>query len=239
MGTLFQSEHMVEQIFSDSEALVAELAGRISQSLQKNITEHGWASLAVSGGSTPTSLFKQLSTVDIPWQDVVITLVDERWVDPSDSASNEQLVRQYFLQDRAASATLVGLKNSFPTAAQGEARCEMELGKVPRPFTALILGMGNDGHTASLFPGSAQLAAATDMSSGKTCMAVTPADAPHERMTLTLPAILDSQEIILHITGQEKKSVMEKAQAAGPAEDMPIRFILRQQERSVAVYWAP
>ncbi|RWX47327.1 Glucosamine-6-phosphate isomerases/6-phosphogluconolactonase, partial [Candidatus Electrothrix communis] len=78
--------------------------------------------------------------------------------------------------------------------------------------------MGNDGHTASLFPGSAQLAAATDMNSGKICMAVTPADAPHERMTLTLPAILGSQEIILHIAGQEKKVVLAKAQEAGPAE---------------------
>jgi 6-phosphogluconolactonase len=98
--------------------------------------------------------------------------------------------------------------------------------------------MGNDGHTASLFPGSSQLIAATDMHSGKNCMAVTPANAPHERMTLTLPAILDSQEIILHITGQEKQAVLAKAQEEGPAEEMPVRFVIRQQERPVAVYWA-
>ena len=194
--------------------------------------------MAVSGGSTPKPLFKQLSAVDIPWQDVVVSLVDERWVDPSDPASNEQLVRQYLLQGRAAAATFIGLKNSSPSAAQGEALCEQELRKIPRPFTVLILGMGNDGHTASLFPGSTQLAAATDMNSGKTCLAVTPADAPHERMTLTLPAVLNTEEIILHLTGSAKKEVLAKAQEAGPAEDMPIRFVLRQEERPVLVYWA-
>ncbi len=229
---------MVECTFQNAEILVAELAAKIGQSLLKSIAAHGWASLAVSGGSTPKPLFKQLSAVDLPWQDVVITLVDERWVDPLDSASNEQLVRQYLLQDRAAAATFIGLKNSSPSAAQGEAQCEQELRRIPRPFTVLILGMGNDGHTASLFPGSTQLAAATDMNSGKTCLAVTPADAPHERMTLTLPAVLNTEEIILHLTGSAKKEVLAKAQEAGPAEDMPIRFVLRQEERPVLVYWA-
>ncbi|MCI5139356.1 MAG: 6-phosphogluconolactonase, partial [Candidatus Electrothrix sp. AR1] len=145
---------MVEITFQNPEILVAELADKIGQSLLKSIVAHGRASLAVSGGSTPKPLFKLLSDVDIPWQDVVITLVDERWVDPSDPASNEQLVRQYLLQNRAAAATFIGLKNSSPTAAQGEAQCEQELRRIPRPFTVLILGMGNDGHTASLFPGS-------------------------------------------------------------------------------------
>lgn len=235
---MFQSKSMVEFIFQDQEVLVVELANRIGQSLLKSIAAHGRASLAVSGGSTPKPLFKQLSALALPWKDVVITLVDERWVDPSDSASNEQLVRQYLLQNRAAAATFIGLKNSSPTAAQGEAQCDQKLCKILPPFTVLVLGMGNDGHTASLFPGSAQLAAATDMNSGKTCMAVTPADAPHERMTLTLPAILNAEGIILHLTGSEKKEVLAKAQEAGPAEEMPVRFVLRQEETPVVVYWA-
>ncbi|XCN74793.1 MAG: 6-phosphogluconolactonase [Candidatus Electrothrix aestuarii] len=230
---------MVELFFQDSETLVADLAGRIGQSLQEHIDAHGWASMAVSGGSTPKPLFKRLSTIDISWQDVVITLVDERWVAPSSPDSNQYLIYQYLLQGRAAAATFVGLKNFFPTAAQGARECELKLRKLARPFTVLVLGMGNDGHIASLFPGSPQLAAATGMHSGKICMALTPADAPYERMTLTLPAILDSQEIILHITGEKKKAVLAKAQEAGPAEELPIRFILRQQACPVTVYWAP
>ena len=218
---------MVELFFQNSETLVADLAERIGQSLQEHIDAHGWVSMAVSGGSTPTPLFKRLSSVDIAWQDVVITLVDERWVAASNPYSNQHLICQYLLQGRAAAATFVGLKNFFPTATQGERECELKLRKLPRPFTVLVLGMGNDGHTASLFPGSPQLAAATDMHSGKICMALTPADAPYERMTLTLPAILDSQEIILHITGEKKKAVLAKAQEEGPAEELPIRFVLR------------
>ncbi|MCI5208793.1 MAG: 6-phosphogluconolactonase, partial [Candidatus Electrothrix sp. ATG2] len=173
MGAVFQSDCMVEVTFQNFEILAAELADQIGQSLRKGIAAHGRASLVVSGGSTPKPLFKQLSRLDIPWQNVVITLVDERWVVPSDPASNEQLVRQHLVQDRAAKATFVGMKNFAATAGEGESGCEQNLRKVPRPFTVLILGMGNDGHTASLFPGSAQLAAATAMHSGTTCMAVT------------------------------------------------------------------
>ena len=230
---------MINFSFQDTETLAAELAARIGRSLRKNIAAHGRASLAVSGGSTPKPLFRRLSALDIPWQDVVITLVDERWVARSSPNSNEQLICRYLLQGRAAAAAFVGLKNFLPTAAQGEGECALRLRKIPRPFTVLVLGMGNDGHTASLFPGSPQLTAATDMNSGRICMAVTPAAAPYERMTLTLPAILDSREILLHITGQEKKAVLEKAQQPGPAEEMPIRFVLRQRETPVAVYWAP
>ncbi|MCI5157272.1 MAG: 6-phosphogluconolactonase [Candidatus Electrothrix sp. AUS1_2] len=230
---------MVELFFQDTATLVADLADRIGRSLQEHIDAHGRASLVVSGGSTPKSLFITLSAVDISWREVVITPVDERWVAPSSPDSNEQLICRYLLRGRAAAATFVGLKNFFPTAAQGEGECELKLRKLPRPFTVLVLGMGNDGHTASLFPGSPRLAAATDMDSGKICMALTPADAPYERMTLTLPAILDSREIFLHITGEQKKAVLQKAREAGPAEDLPIRFILRQQVCPVTVCWAP
>ncbi|MCF6186211.1 MAG: 6-phosphogluconolactonase [Desulfobulbaceae bacterium] len=108
-----------------------------------------------------------------------------------------------------------------------------------RPIDALILGMGGDGHTASLFPGAEKLAAATDMNSGEICMGIAPLTAPHERMTLTLPAILDTRQIVLHITGSEKQDVLKKAMGEGPPEEMPIRFILRQQRTPVAVYWAP
>ncbi|MCI5145393.1 MAG: 6-phosphogluconolactonase [Candidatus Electrothrix sp. AR3] len=225
--------------FSDQLELINTLAERISSALRRRIATHGQASLAVSGGSTPVQLFKKLSCLDIPWQEVVITLVDERWVAPSSPDSNERLVRQHLLQHRAVAAKLISLKNAAPTAEQGEVQGEQRLQRIPRPFTMLILGMGNDGHTASLFPGAEQLAQATDMESGKICMAITPPAASHQRMSLTLPAILDAEEIILHLTGQEKKAVLEQAQNVGPSEIMPIRFILRQQITPVTVCWAP
>jgi len=192
-----------------------------------------------AGGSTPVELFERLSELDIPWSDVVITLVDERWVEPEAEDSNEHLVRTHLLKNRAAAATFVGMKNPAATAGAGEAECAQQAQKIPRPFTVLILGMGGDGHTASLFPGAKKLAAATDMNSGKLCMGIAPLTAPHERMTLTLPAILDAGHIFLHITSLEKQNVLEKAMEEGPPEEMPIRFILRQQTTPVSIYWAP
>ncbi len=225
--------------FPDRKSLIIDLADLIGKLLTAGISENSRASLAVSGGSTPVELFEALSDFDIAWHKVVITLVDERWVEPVENDSNEHLVRTHLLKNRAAAATFIGMKNSAATAGAGEAECEQQLQNVPRPFDVLILGMGNDGHTASLFPGAEKLAIATDMKSARTCMAVAPLTAPHERMTLTLPAILDSRRIFLHITGQNKKDVLQQAQEDGPGEEMPIRFILRQQTTPVSVYWAP
>ncbi len=225
--------------YSSRSALVTTLSDQIGSLLTAGITDNGRASLAVSGGSTPVELFERLSETDISWQDVVITLVDERWVEPADDDSNEHLVRTHLLKNRADDAVFIGMKNSALSAGAGEEQYEQQLHKIPRPFDVLILGMGNDGHTASLFPGAEKLTAATDMESGRICLGIAPLTAPHERMTLTLPMILDSREIILHITGREKKEVLQAALEEGSVEQMPIRFILRQQTTPVTVYWAP
>ena len=225
--------------FPDRNSLLLDLADLIGKLLTKGITANGQASLAVSGGSTPVVLFKRLSGMDLSWQNVVITLVDERWVEPTEDDSNEHLVRSHLLKDKAGAATFIGMKNSAATASAGENVCEQQLQKVPRPFDVLILGMGSDGHTASLFPDAKKLSLATDMDSGKTCMGIAPLTARHERMTLTLPAILDSRQIFLHITGQGKKDILQQAQADGASEEIPIRFILRQQTTPVTAFWAP
>lgn len=224
--------------FPDRESLTAELASRIGSSLDDGVKRNGRASLAVSGGSTPIPLFNQLSTLSLPWQYVQITLVDERWVEPKGTDSNEKLVRRHLLKNRAADAAFTGMKNQAKTAGGGEKACEQLIRKLVRPFDVLILGMGNDGHTASLFPGAAELSLATAMDSGKLCTSIIPPDAPHERITLTLPAILGSRHIFLHITGQDKKEVLDQALAEGAMEEMPIRFILRQQKTPLSIYWA-
>ena len=224
--------------FPGRDALNIELAGVITGMLMAGVSKNGRASLAVSGGRTPIDLFRALSTSDISWEFVTVTLVDERWVEPSDDDSNEKLVRSYLLKDKAAAASFLGMKNSALTALEGEAECEKDIGKVARPFDALVLGMGMDGHTASLFPGASRLAEATKMDPGRLCMAIAPINASHERMSLTLPAVLSARKIFLHITGDEKKKVLKKAFEEGPASEMPIRFILRQEKTPVEIFWA-
>lgn len=225
--------------FPDQPSLTHELAKLIGKLLTMGIEQRGLATLVVSGGSTPIPLFKQLSSMEIPWLRVVITLVDERWVATSASDSNENLIQTHLLKDKAMAATYISLKNRAGSAEKGMAECERRLKKIPRPFDVVILGMGEDGHTASLFPGTRQLRAATDIHSGKICMAITPVSAPHERMTLTLPTLLDSRQILLHITGDKKRETLQKAMADGPVEQYPIRYILGQTTTPVSIFWAP
>lgn len=225
--------------FQDSPALVAALANQVADMLRAAIKARGQATLVVSGGATPVPFFAALSAQELDWQQVAITLADERWVDPADQDSNEHLVRRHLLQNRAAAACFVSLKTGAATARQGEKECEDRLALLPRPFTVLILGMGNDGHTASLFPQATGLGEALAMDSGRLCLAITPPAAPHERMTLTLPALLQSRRIILHLAGPGKRAVYEKALADGPVAQMPVRAVLRQTAAPVTVFWAP
>jgi len=225
--------------FLDSKQLVEALAKRVAELLAAGVAGRGRATLAVSGGSTPVPLFQRLAEMELEWDKVTIFLVDERWVDVTSPDSNENLVRRHLLQQKAAAARFVGMKNEAATAGGGEAACEQRLNEIHHPYDCLILGMGNDGHTASLFPGAANLAAAVTLDSGRSCMAIRPPAAPHERMTLTLPAILASRQLILHLQGDEKKKVLARAQEEGAAEAMPIRYILRQKTTPMAVYWSP
>ncbi len=224
--------------FPSREELIKELVSIIAEYLTQGIDENGSASMAVSGGTTPVDLFKNLSTLPIQWEKIFITLVDERWVEPTDADSNEKLVRTHLLQNNAASANFSGMKNEAETAGEGARECERLIKKLPLPFDVLLLGLGGDGHTASIFPGTENLAAATDMQSDRVCMGIVPLTAPHERMTLTLPAILSARQIILHITGQHKKEVLDLARQHGPLEELPIRFILKQNSTPFSVYWA-
>ncbi|MDW7774255.1 MAG: 6-phosphogluconolactonase [Desulfobulbaceae bacterium] len=225
--------------FQAREELAANLAAKISRLLQEAVAARNRAVLVVSGGATPKPLFIRLAQKDLPWQRVTVTLADERWVDPAHPESNENLVRTYLLRDRAETANFIGLKNGYPTAAAGEKKCRERLNRLARPFDVVVLGMGHDGHTASLLPGSPQLKSALDLGNPSPCMAITPANAAMERMTMTLPALLDAGQIFLHITGNEKRCVLEQAQAGGAVEDMPVRGILLQEHTPVYTYWSP
>lgn len=225
--------------FPSSGLLVEALAARISELLREGIRRRGRASLAVSGGSTPVPLFMRLAEMNLEWDKITISLVDERWVDPKALDSNENLVRTWLLLHQAAAARFIPMKTRDATAAQGEEACALLQREVPLPYDCLILGMGNDGHTASLFPGAINLEAAVELHSRRICMATRSSSAPHERMTLTLPAILASRQLFLHLQGEEKKKVLARAREAGDARQMPIRFILRQVTVPLTVYWSP
>ena len=223
--------------FENTSALDIELSAKVAKLLIADIADTGSASLVVSGGRTPMGFFHLLSQQILDWSKVSITLADERWVDADHADSNEKLVRANLLINEAHQATFIGLKNSATDAIVGEPEAEQALAAVGK-FTVLILGMGDDGHTASLFPGADALALGLDMNSGRTCIGVTPTAAPHQRISMTLPRLLDSQQIIIHISGAGKQQVLEQAQAGDDVEALPIRAILNQQQAPLAIYWA-
>ena len=226
-------------VFSTKDKLAEALADAVAENLVAGIGERGAGSLAVSGGSTPGKFFAALAgREDIDWDLVTVTLVDERWVDDTSDRSNARLVRETLLQGPAAAARFVPLfAGGTEPDAVGIDKANLAVAAVPMPFDAVILGMGNDGHTASFFPGGDTLQAA--LSDDGPLIAMRAPGAGEPRVTFTLPRLLETRALYLHIEGEEKARVLDKALETGPVDAMPVRAVLSQSIRPVQLYWCP
>ncbi|HEY0747756.1 MAG TPA: 6-phosphogluconolactonase [Steroidobacteraceae bacterium] len=225
--------------FPDAEAVSQSLADEIGATLRAAIAARGAASLVVSGGKSPIRFFELLRKQQLDWSRVCVALADERWVEPIDPSSNEKLVREVLLQESAAAARFIGLKNGAPTPDVGAVSAWETFARVPRPFDTVQLGMGDDGHTASLFPGSPNLSSALDSAAVPGCVGMRAPAPPRPRLSLNLSALLDSRRIVVLMTGQQKWRTLLAANAPGPVEEMPIRAVLRQARTPVEVLWSP
>lgn len=223
--------------FQNNDILAETLAKEIAKILEDAIAEKGEAAIALSGGSTPKKLLIQLSKKSLPWEKVTVTLVDERWVDESHSDSNAALIKNFLLQGKAEKAKYLPLKSDFETPYLAENETDTLLKTLPSPLDVVVLGMGNDGHTASFFPLAKTLGKALDLKNQKHCCALTPPAAAHERMTLTLSYLRSANKIFLHIVGSEKWQVLQEAISKGPVEDLPIRAFLHDSV-TTSVYYA-
>ncbi|MBU1658478.1 6-phosphogluconolactonase [bacterium] len=221
--------------FESSELLVRALCKRIVANLAGAIAKKGHAYLAVSGGSTPKKLFEELSMSDLDWKKVDVTLVDERWVEPSHPQSNERLVHEHLLQNKAKFAHFIPLKNIVSNANDGIEISQNRLKKIDN-FDVVVLGMGNDAHTASFFPHAKELELALDTDA--LCCASTASVEPKERITLTRSFLLSATSLILHIEGQVKKEVFEKASRSDDYKEMPIIAMMQQVKPKLEVYYA-
>lgn len=221
-------------------ALAAECLDLLSESLSKN----GTATLLVSGGNTPAPLYEALSKFDLAWKKVKVALVDERWVDQEHAASNEALIKRTLLINNAKAASFTGMKTAAERAADGQVETEARYRALPQPFTVAIVGMGNDGHTASLFPHAEGLSEALNTDNEQLTAAITAKQSPvtgpnTERLTLTLSALMKCDRLIILLTGEDKLAVFDQAMKPGSVEDMPIRALLNQETVPVELYWAP
>jgi len=225
--------------FADGDSLSRALSRQLAAHLSMAIAARGLASLVVSGGKSPIKMFELLRAENLDWSRVCVALADERWVDPTDPDSNEKLVRDVLLKESAAAARFTGLKNGAPTPDLGAVSAWETFARVPRPFDAVVLGMGDDGHTASLFPRSPNLPSALNPAAVPGCVGMWSPVAPHPRLSLNFSALLDSRRIVLSLTGEQKWNTYCAASAEGPVQDMPIRAVLRQRRTPVEVMWAP
>lgn len=225
--------------FESADALASEVASNIAARLAHAVAARGRASFLVSGGHSPARLFERLRRRVLEWNQVSIALVDERWVEPTDPASNERFVREELLRDGAGAARFFGLKNPAPSPDLGAATAWNASARIPRPADITALGMGDDGHTASLFPGSPNLKSALDLETPAGFIGMWSPSAPQARLSLNLRALLDSRRIFILILGEAKLRTYATACGSGPVEEMPVRAVLRQQRVPVEVVWAP
>jgi len=211
---------------SDRQTLAETLGEDLAHILRRRIVANGTATIAVSGGNTPKLMFDHLSRQILAWDKVTITLVDERQVPMSSERSNARLVSEHLLKNNAATARFVPLFENVAAAS-----------KLPT-FDAVVLGMGDDGHTASFFPDGDNLAKALDPATQDRIVTMQAPDAGEPRLTFTLKTLLASPFIALHIEGDDKMKVLEKALTPGPVAQMPIRAVL-EATHPVTLYWTP
>jgi 6-phosphogluconolactonase len=196
--------------------------------------------LAVSGGSTPKDFFARLSREKLDWARVQVTLVDERWVADTDERSNARLVKSLLLQHAAGAAPFIPLYTGDATPETGRATANARIDALPLPFDAVVLGMGDDGHTASFFPGGDHLAEALDLDGRARVLPMHAPGAGEPRITLSLPTLLETRALYLLVAGEKKRDLLADARLGlGAARDYPVRAVLTQQRVPVAVYWCP
>jgi len=225
-----------QTIFLESgsrEAASAQLAGRIAATLREALSQRAVAHLVVSGGTSPVQFFHCLRNIELPWERVVVSPSDERDVPAGHPDRNDAMIQRELLVGPAAAARLAGfLPRSDGPLIPGEV-----LETLPPQFDAVVLGMGEDGHTASLFPDSPTIE--TDLVSAELTVRVSVPRLGARRISLTPAALLNTGQIDLLFFGSAKREVFEIAQRPGPVSTYPVRAVLHQDQVPVRVTWAP
>lgn len=228
-------EGLAAHEFANPASLASELASAVAKQLIAAVDANGVATLVVSGGRSPVAFFQNLAKQTLDWSKVVISLADERWVPVEHADSNAGLLKRYLLQGPAAKARFIGLYSAAANLKEAAQNADSILAELP-PIDVLVLGMGDDGHTASLFPNSPNLGEALRLDSERRCLPMMAPTVPRQRLTLTRPLLASARLPILSISGQAKLDTLRTALAGDDLAEMPIRAFLNS---SLEIYWCP
>jgi 6-phosphogluconolactonase len=222
------------ETFADEAALAAAACAATVEALRSGIDVRGRASLIGTGGRSPHGTYDRLVETSIDWSRVTVSLSDDRFVPPDDPASNERLIRERLLIGRAAAARFLPLRFDVPSPEASADLADPALAALA-PYDMLLLGMGEDGHVASLIPGSPALAAGMDLAGTRSVIGV-PAGVgapPVARITLTLPALIAARQTLILIAGPRKREIVSRERG------LPVHALLEQAKGPVRVLWTP
>ncbi len=213
------------------------MVSALKTAIEYAIKSKGFANIALSGGSTPEPVYTELANESLDWSKVTIALVDERWVDIDDKGSNEAMLRRAF--QNAKGVKIIGMKTAAENYKIGAQEIET-LYEILRPFDAIVMGMGNDAHTASWFSGANHLDEVLSLDCSKTIAAI---DASHsevgkaypQRLTLTMPPIAECAMLLLLIFGDDKLDVLERNTGEGSS---PIAVLGQRATHGLVAFWA-
>ncbi len=225
------------EVCKNRDAASAKAADYIRAALCRRLDTGTEATLVVSGGTTPSRCFEILAASDLPWERIHVTLSDERWVPPTHADSNERMLRETLLTGAASKARFLPLHDPECSIETVSESLDEALRRAPFPFACALLGMGEDGHFASLFADAENLPEALDADGTRLALPITTKASPHARITLTLAALARSDEIVLLAFGDAKRKVLDEAM--GSSDRYPVSHLLWQKRAPVRVVWAP
>ncbi|MNM77652.1 6-phosphogluconolactonase [compost metagenome] len=220
---------------ADANALAATLAQAVAERLRAAIASKGQACVVLSGGRSPVAFLEKLAAQALDWSKVTVSLADERWVPVEHTDSNAGLLKRHLLKGAAAKARFIGLYRPAENLDAAAEQADQALAELPA-IDVLVLGMGDDGHTASLFPNSPNLREGLDLSSARRCLPLLAPSVPHQRLSLTRSLLASAAFIALSVQGQGKLATLRAALAGNDLTEMPIRAFLHDP---LDIYWCP
>jgi len=223
---------MQRHAYPDIESLSQGFADFAATTLKNTLTRKPQATLVVPGGNTPRHYLPALAKCQLPWDRITVTLSDERWVNVNDEQSNEQLVKKYLMAHLPSNTPFVGLKTQHENPFDAIDTIHQRLDQLPLPLSLTVLGLGEDGHIASLFPGMNP-----DLLSTLHCVAAALPIAPSLRVSLSLAMLAKSEQVVLVVTGKNKRRLLDRL-SEHPDLKLPIAWLLQHTQASVRVFEA-